>query len=97
MNKELDDVFRVARERSESLPLAAKILQVLQSVGGAHVGDDLSLARMKIEALVNDEREACAKLCDDYARAAFSGPHGSDVAGVAAQNIAKAIRSRAWQ
>lgn len=43
------------------------------------------------------EREACAKIAEDYARRAFSGPHGSEIAGVAAQHIADAIRKRNQQ
>ena len=48
-----------------------------------------------IRTAIKVEREACAKVADDCARRAFSGPHGSDVAGVAAEHIAASIRKRA--
>ena len=50
--------------------------------------------RWQISERIDGEREACAKVADDYARRAFSGPHGSDVAGVAAEHIAASIRKR---
>ena len=51
--------------------------------------------RWQISERVTGEREACARVADDYAQRAFAGPHGSDVAGVAAEHIAATIRKRA--
>ena len=51
--------------------------------------------RWQMAERVAAEREACASVADDYAQRAFSGPHGSDVAGVAAEHIAASIRKRA--
>lgn len=43
---------------------------------------------------IDEERDACAGLADQYARRAFDAEYGSDEAGVAATHIADAIRAR---
>ena len=40
------------------------------------------------------EREACARVADEYAKRAWSAQYPSQEAAVAASNLAKAIRSR---
>jgi|CXWL01.1.fsa_nt_gi hypothetical protein len=47
-----------------------------------------------LKAAYNEGLEDAAVLADAYARRAFSGPHGSDIAGMAAHNVAKAVRAK---